>query len=225
LDYPPEMFVAGIEGEVLLQGLVDSTGHVDPASVRVLRASNTAFEVPAIAMLRGTRFRPAQRNGQATTALIEVPISFELANVEIDSVGAREHLVRAERLIKRGRIDDAMADFTAAQRSDPRMASSTSFWFPLCWYGTLWERGKDVLSACDELIALVPNDAAARRASGMAKSVTGDYAGAIADFEVALRGPVDAGTARVLSDWIGELRAGRNPVTARVLESLRGPQP
>ncbi|MBE0591589.1 MAG: hypothetical protein IH616_04230 [Gemmatimonadales bacterium] len=59
----------------------------------------------------------------------------------------------------------------------------------------------------------------------MAKSVTGDYAGAIADFEVALRGPVGAGTARVLSDWIGELRAGRNPVTARVLESLRGPQP
>jgi TonB family protein len=221
LAYPPEMFLNGIEGEVMLQGVVDATGRVDSASVRVLRATNPAFEPPAIAMLLGTRFRPAEREGAPIEALIEVPISFELANVEIDSAAAADELLRAERLIRRGRVDDALSWFTAAQKSDPRVAASPSFWFPLCWYGTLWDRAADVLSACDELVALAPYDAAARRARGMAKAVTGDYPGAITDFQAALRGRIDAGSSRTLRDWIGELQADRNPVTARVLESLR----
>jgi len=224
LAYPPEMFLGGIEGEVMLQGVVDTAGRVDSASVRVLRTSNPAFEAPAVAMLLGTRFRPAQRDGKPIDALIEVPISFELANVQIDSASAADHLARAERLIRRGRVDDAMAWFTAAQNSDPRVAASPLFWFPLCWYGTLWNRAADVSSACDELVALAPSDASARRARGMARAVSGDHAGAIVDFEAALRGQVDAASARTLREWIGELQAGRNPVTARVLEALRAPE-
>jgi len=218
------MFVAGIEGEVLLQALVDSTGHVLASSVRVLRSSNPAFEAPATAMLRGTRFRPAQRGGRAVNALIEVPVAFQLAGAEIDSVAAEEALARAERQIRRGRFDEAVAAFTEAQTADPRLSSSPSFWFPLCWYGTLWDHAADVLAACDELVALVPDGTAARRARGMARAVTGDLAGAGDDFDAALRGPVDATTARVLEEWIGEVRAGRNPVTPRVLESLRAPR-
>ena len=224
LAYPPEMFLGGIEGEVMLQGVVDTAGRVDSASVRVLRTTNAAFEAPAVAMLLGTRFRPAQRDGRPIDALIEVPISFELANVQIDSAAAADYLARAERLIRRGRFDDATPWFTAAQNSDPRLAASPLFWFPLCWYGTLWNRASDVSSACDELVTLAPHDASARRARGMARAVTGDHAGAIVDFEAALSAPIDAGSARTLRDWIGELRSGRNPVTARVLEALRAPE-
>jgi len=224
LAYPPTMFVAGIEGEVLLQALVDSTGHVVPSSVRVVRSSNAAFDGPAAAMLRGTRFRPARQGGQPVNALVEVPVAFALAGVEIDSAGAHEALARAERLIRRGRFDEAAAAFNAAQTADPRLSSSPSFWFPLCWYGTLWDHAADVLAACDDLVALVPDRAAARRARGMARAVTGDLAGARDDFEAALGEPIDAASARVLQEWIGELRAGRNPVTASVLESLRAPR-
>ena len=118
-----------------------------------------------------------------------------------------------------------MTWFTAAQNSDPRLGGSAAFWFPLCWYGTLWDRAADVLSPCDELVSLTPDAAAARRARGMARAITGDYPGAVEDFEAALRGRMDVGSARTVRDWIGELRAGRNPVTARVLESLRGTGP
>jgi len=224
LAYPPEMLATGIEGEVLLQALVDSTGRIVPSSIRVLRSSNVAFDGPAIAMLRGTRFEAGRRGGQPMNALIEVPINFALASVEIDSAAAQEALARAERLIKRGRFDDAVAAFTAAQTNDPRLSASPAFWFPLCWYGTLWDHATDVLAACDDLVALAPDETGARRARGMARAVTGDFPGALADFETALRGPVDAGTARVLEEWIAELRADRNPVTTRVLESLRAPQ-
>lgn len=225
LAYPPEMFLDGIEGVVMLQGVVDTAGRVDSASVRVIRTTSPAFEAAAIAMLLGTRFRPAQRDGRPISALIEVPVSFELANVQIDSAAADDHLARAERLIRRGRVDDAMAWFTEAQKADPRVAAAPSFWFPICWYGTLWDRAADVSSACDELVALAPHDASARRARGMARAVTGDRAGAIVDFEAALRSPIDAGSARTLRDWIAELRSGRNPVTTRVLEELRTPEP
>lgn len=225
LQYPPEMYLRGIEGEVLLQGIVDSAGRVDPATIRVLRATDAAFEGAAIAMLRGTRFRPAEREGEPTSALIEVPISFELAKVSVDSIVAADHLAKAERLIRRGQVEDAMTWFTAAQTDDPRLAGSTAFWFPLCWYGTLWDRAADVLSPCDELVSLAPEDAGARRARGMARAVTGDYQGAIEDFEAALRGRMDVGSARTMRDWIAELRAGRNPITSRVLEGLRGAGP
>lgn len=225
LAYPPEMFLGGIEGEVVLQGVVDTAGRVDSASIRVLSTTNAAFDAPAVAMLLGTRFRPAQRDGEPINALIEVPISFELANVQIDSAAAAEALVRAERLIRRGRIDDALPWFMEAQKRDPRVAASPSFWFPLCWYGTLWNRAADVSSACDELVTLSPYDAAARRARGMARSVTGDHPGAITDFEAALLGRLDAASSRTLRNWIAELQAGRNPVTPQVLESLREPAP
>jgi TonB family protein len=221
LAYPPAMLAAGIEGKVVLEGVVDSTGHVDPSSIRVLRSSDPAFDDAAITMLRGTRFKPAERDQQAISALVKIPIDFALASVEIDSATANEALARAERLIRRGEYQEAVTEFNAAQTSDPRLSSSRSFWYPLCWHGTLWNHAADVLAGCDDLVALAPEDVSARRARGMARAVTGDFAGAIADFEVALRGPVDAGIARVLQEWIGELRADRNPVTARVLESLR----
>ena len=223
LTYPPAMFVAGVEGEVLLQALVDSTGHVVPSSVRVVRSSNSAFDAPAAAMLRGTRFRPARQGGRPVNALVEVPVDFALAGAEIDSAAAVQALSRAERLVRRGRFDEATAAFTAAQTADPRLSSSPSFWFPLCWYGTLWDHAAEVLGACDELVALVPGGISARRARGMARAVTGDLAGARDDFEAALRGPIDPAAARLLEEWIGELRAGRNPVTTSVLESLRAP--
>ena len=223
LDYPATLMLDGVEGEVLLEAVVDSTGRVDPASVRVLQASHRDFEPAAIQMLQNTRFRPATRGGRPTDALVQVPVSFELASVVIDSIGANIALARGSRLARRGRIPDALTSFARAQRMDPRLAASTDYWYPVCWYGTVWGHAGEVIPACDQLVALVPDNAKARDARGMARALTGDFGGAIDDFEATIELSTDARTARQRRAWIADLAQGRNPITPQVLEALRAP--
>jgi TonB family protein len=223
LDYPATLMLEGIEGEVLLEAVVDSTGRVDPTSVRVLKASHSDFETPAIRMLEETRFRPATRGGRPTDALVTVPISFELASVVIDSVGAEIAMSRGRRLARTGRIPEALTAFAEAQRLDPRLAASTDYWYPLCWYGTIWDHASDVIPACDQLVKLAPDNAMAHDARGMARALTGDFVGAIDDFEVSIELSTDARTTRQRRAWIADLVEGRNPITQQVLETLRAP--
>ncbi len=223
LDYPASMMLDGVEGEVLLEAVVDSTGRVDAASVRVLRASHSDFEPAAIRMLENTRFRPATRGGQSTDALVQVPVSFELASVVIDSVGADVAMARGRRLARSGRIPEALTSFAEAQRLDPRLAASADYWYPLCWYGTVWGHAADVIPACDQLVTLVPDNVTARDARGMARALTGDFGGAIDDFEATIELSTDARTTRQRRDWIADLAQGRNPITPQILETLRAP--
>lgn len=74
--YPELLRQAGIEGRVVLEAVVDSTGRVLPASVAVVFASNPGFAEPARQSLVGTLFRPARVNGRAVATLVRVPFAF-----------------------------------------------------------------------------------------------------------------------------------------------------
>ncbi len=76
--YPPVMQQAGIAGYVEAQYVVDTTGHAEPRSWKVLRSSNKAFEEPAReAILKGV-FKPARIRGQAVRQLVQQRISFNI---------------------------------------------------------------------------------------------------------------------------------------------------
>jgi hypothetical protein len=176
-------------------------------------------------MLAQTRFRPASRGNQPIDAFVQVPVKFELASLVIDSAGARSAMTRAVRLARTGRVPDALTAFGEAQRLDPRLASSTDYWYPMCWHGTIWGYAVEVIQACDQLVRLAPSSPGARDARGLARAVTGDYPGAIEDFRAVIDLTGDARTARERREWIAELEAGRNPITPVLLESLRPPSP
>jgi protein TonB len=77
--YPPVMQQAGIQGRVELQYVVDTTGHAEPGSVKVLRSSNKAFEEPAReAILKGV-FKPGRVRGKAVRVLVQQAIAFNIA--------------------------------------------------------------------------------------------------------------------------------------------------
>ncbi|MFQ5702451.1 MAG: TonB family protein [Gemmatimonadales bacterium] len=78
LEYPRTMQRAGIEGMVLLQGVVDTTGHIEPKSMVVVRADQKAFEAPAKQLLRRSLFRPGRVRGRPVRVLIQLPIQFSL---------------------------------------------------------------------------------------------------------------------------------------------------
>jgi TonB family protein len=74
--YPASLREAGVSGRVMLTLIVDTTGHAEAASIRVLDATNNLFIEPAIASSQSCRFTPALRNGLPVRVRVSLPISF-----------------------------------------------------------------------------------------------------------------------------------------------------
>lgn len=78
--YPPVLQQAGITGRVEMQFVVDTTGHAEPRSLKVLRSSNKAFEEPAREAIMKSVFRPARIRGQAVRQLVQQAMAFSITN-------------------------------------------------------------------------------------------------------------------------------------------------
>ena len=79
LQYPELLRHAGIEGRVIVQATIDTTGRAEPASVKVIESPNPGFDQAATTWVRRALFRPARVNGLAVRALMKMPIEFKLA--------------------------------------------------------------------------------------------------------------------------------------------------
>ena len=73
--YPPEAAVKRVEGTVLVEALVDSSGQV--ANARVLR-SIPLLDAAALAAVRQWRFAPALHHGVPVSTIIHAPIEFHI---------------------------------------------------------------------------------------------------------------------------------------------------
>ncbi|HVR81037.1 MAG TPA: energy transducer TonB [Luteimonas sp.] len=73
--YPPDALRRGESGTVLVRVHVGPDGI--PVAVDLVRSSRSrALDRAATEAVRGWRFRPAQRDGQAVNGVVQVPISF-----------------------------------------------------------------------------------------------------------------------------------------------------
>lgn len=78
--YPPTMQAAGIAGSVDAQYVVDTTGHAEARSWKVIKSSNRAFEEPAREAIMKSVFRPARIRGRPVRQLVQQRISFTIQN-------------------------------------------------------------------------------------------------------------------------------------------------
>jgi TonB family protein len=76
--YPRLMKEAGIEGQVLVQAVVDTSGHVIPGSIETLESSHLAFRASGEALLSACEFRPGMKDGEAVPVIIQMPVLFRL---------------------------------------------------------------------------------------------------------------------------------------------------
>ena len=76
--YPPVLQSAGIAGAVDLQYVVDTTGHAEPNSFKVLKTTHPAFVEPAQEAIRKGVFKPAKFKGQPVRQLVQQRISFKV---------------------------------------------------------------------------------------------------------------------------------------------------
>lgn len=74
--FPPVLQSAGIGGFVVVQYIVDTTGHAEPGSFKVLEKTHEAFVAPAREAIMKSVFRPAKFKGEPVRQLVNQKISF-----------------------------------------------------------------------------------------------------------------------------------------------------
>ena len=76
--YPDILRQAGVEGEVLAQFVVDTSGRAEPSSFKVLRSSHDLFAQAVKSALPGMRFIPAEVGGKRVKQLVQQPFTFAI---------------------------------------------------------------------------------------------------------------------------------------------------
>lgn len=77
-SYPDMLRTAGIEGTVLAQFVVDTTGRADMATFRALKSDNDLFTTSVRNALQRMRFLPAEVGGRKVKQLVQQPFQFSL---------------------------------------------------------------------------------------------------------------------------------------------------
>ena len=77
LRYPPVLERAGIGGRVVMQFVVDTTGHAEAAGFKILSSTNPAFNEPAREVIMKSVFRPGRVRGQPVRVQVQQVISFK----------------------------------------------------------------------------------------------------------------------------------------------------
>jgi protein TonB len=78
LVYPELLRQAGMGGRVTVQAVIDTTGRVEPPSVRILQSSNPGFEQAARTYVLKALWRPGRSHGRAVRVLVNIPIEFRI---------------------------------------------------------------------------------------------------------------------------------------------------
>jgi TonB family protein len=76
--YPDALREARVEGVVLVQFVVETTGRVDTSTMKVLRSTDPQFTAATREMLARWRFSPAEVNGRPVRQQLEIPFQFSL---------------------------------------------------------------------------------------------------------------------------------------------------
>jgi tetratricopeptide (TPR) repeat protein len=171
------------------------------------------------------------KNGDVEGAIAKLHIALQVDGAsdsvlqrEARGLAAPELVEKGRELARQGAIREARAAFAAAEASDPNLEIDAASWNSLCWFGSLGGFASDVMAACERAVALKPDNGAIHDSRGVARALTGDYEGAIKDFQRYLEWGPENGVPeehiRQRQDWIRTLQANQNPFNEELLKLL-----
>ena len=76
--YPALLKQAGIQGRVILPAVIDTTGRVEPASVRIMKSPHPAFDQPTRDWVLKALFRPARLQGRSVRVFINLLVDYSI---------------------------------------------------------------------------------------------------------------------------------------------------
>jgi TonB family protein len=77
-EYPAALRTSGLEGEVAVRFVVDSTGRVEPGSVVIVTSTHSLFDEAVRRWLTRTRYFPANVAGHRVRQLVQQRVNFNL---------------------------------------------------------------------------------------------------------------------------------------------------
>jgi protein TonB len=76
--YPEMLTSAGVEGQVFVEFVIDTTGRADMSTFRVLKSDHELFSQEVKTALPHMRFYPAKVGGRKVKELVQLPFAFAL---------------------------------------------------------------------------------------------------------------------------------------------------
>ncbi|MBE9213910.1 AAA-like domain-containing protein [Plectonema cf. radiosum LEGE 06105] len=142
---------------------------------------------------------------------------------KFENKGKAEWLVyEGKGLARENDVENAVTKFQQAQKLDAKVEIDADTWDTLCWQGSLNKSAALVMFACENAVKLPPDSGRIRDSRGLARALTGNYKGAVADFEAYIAELDDEESKAQRQGWVKVLREGKNPFIEEVLEKLRG---
>jgi periplasmic protein TonB len=77
--YPDMLRSSNVEGEVLAQFVVDTTGKAEMSTFKVLKSTHDMFTASVKAVLPNMKFYPAEVGGRKVKQLVQMPFQFNLS--------------------------------------------------------------------------------------------------------------------------------------------------
>jgi tetratricopeptide (TPR) repeat protein len=195
-------------GEIIPYDLICSELPIHPSFIDAVRDLARAGDVDGAVTL----FRRAQT--------LDPSLKLD-PKAEAKKCAAEGWVAKGSQIVREGKVKEALAAYVKAQKLNATLHIPAKSWETLCWFGSLWGDARDVMSACEQAVKLAPEDFGIRDSRGLARALTGNIDGAIADFQafVDLTPNMEKKSRR--QHWIDTLRTGKNPFTPEELEALR----
>jgi TonB family protein len=78
ISSPPARY-PDIEGRVLVEVVIDTSGHAERGSMRILSSTHQLFEGPAREVVQSSLYSPGKIQGRPVRVRVQVPINFTIA--------------------------------------------------------------------------------------------------------------------------------------------------
>jgi TonB family protein len=78
LNYPIDLLQHGRQGRVIVEFVLDTTGHAEKGTIRVVSSPLHGFNLSAKAYVRDAVFEPALFHGRKVRTRLRVPVEFRL---------------------------------------------------------------------------------------------------------------------------------------------------
>lgn len=78
--FPELLKQARIQGQVLVEVVIDTTGRAELTTFKIVKSPNPGFDQAVRASVQRTLFRPARVHGRAVRVLVRIPYNFVLRN-------------------------------------------------------------------------------------------------------------------------------------------------
>ncbi|MBW4693561.1 MAG: TIR domain-containing protein [Lyngbya sp. HA4199-MV5] len=127
---------------------------------------------------------------------------------------------QASGLISQGQITTAVIRLTQAETLKTTLVLDT-YWNYLCGGGSVRGRAAEVMPFCEKAIASYPRNGEFRDSRGFARAMTGDFVGAIEDFQAFIDWTDEDDRRAQRQRWINQLQQGNNPFTPQELQKLK----